>query len=152
MRIKELKKIYSGRQWQRQWEIFHLAHNWEHIAGPAVGGASYPAFVRVDVLWVYVENAAWMQQLQFIKMDVLARVQSALPDTRITDVRFVVHPLATKKQPQPTPRKGKPIDKVQEKRFVDMVSHVGNEECQQALHRLWQAYAENGEEEDASNK
>ena len=130
MQTKDLKKIYSTKNWHNHWALFYFVRNWEHILG-----------FRGDVLWVYVDNSAWMQQMQYVKMDLLGKIQQAVPTAVVNDLRFSVHPAIREEEERPAPPAKKPIDKQKEKRFLDMVSNVSNEECRQSLYQLWRASA-----------
>ncbi|WP_319548542.1 DUF721 domain-containing protein [Desulfogranum marinum] len=141
MRTKDLKKIYSTKNWHNQWALFYFVRNWENILGYPLGKVTYPAFFRGDVLWIYVDNSAWMQQMQYVKMDLLDAIQKAVPTAVVNDLRFAVHPAIQEEEAPSAPPPKKPIDKQKEKRFVDMVSNVSNEQCRQSLYQLWRASA-----------
>ena len=141
MLTKDLKKIYSSKDWHNQWALFYFVRNWERLLGDPLGKVTYPAFFRGDVLWIYVDNSAWMQQMQYVKMDLLNEIQRAVPTAVVNDLRFAVHPAIQDEKEKPAPPPKKPIDKQKEKRFVDMVSNVSNDECRQSLYQLWRAYA-----------
>ena len=77
---KVLPEVFSHKQWARQWRLFHLLREWPAIVGPRVAELTAPAWFRHDVLWIHVQDSAAMQHLQYLKPDLLARVNLALAD------------------------------------------------------------------------
>jgi len=132
-----LAAVYSSKKWQRQWRLFRLAQDWPTIVGTEIGRLTAPAFFRQDVLWIFVQDSAWMQHMQYIKLDLLNRLNRVLAEQPLTDIRWLL-------QPSLPPRRERqkaeplPVSPQQDQRFRAMVESVANPECRQALQRLWQ--------------
>ncbi len=71
----------------RVWEI------WDETVGAAIAQNAQPAAFKGSLLIVHVESSVWTQQLQFLKHDILQRLNHALGEIRITDLRFKIGPL-----------------------------------------------------------
>ena len=91
---KVLPEVFSNKQWARQWRLFHLLREWPQIVGPRVAELTTPAWFRHDVLWIHVQDSAAMQHLQYLKPDLLARVNQALGAEPASDLRWALQPVA----------------------------------------------------------
>lgn len=67
-----------------------LSRAWGEIAGPLLAGKAHPYRVRSGVLTVHVPNPSWAQELQLSKPVLLGRIEAALGEGKIRDIRFVV--------------------------------------------------------------
>jgi hypothetical protein len=137
-----LSAVYATKKWKHQWRLFRLAQDWPLIVGMEVARLTSPAFFRQDVLWIYVQDSAWMQHMQFIKLDLLERVNHALAKQPISDIRWLLQP-EIPQQParhQPEPH---PVAPRLERSFRQMTESVANDACRESLQRLWQTFASN---------
>ena len=134
--------IYATKKWKHQWRLFHLTQDWPAIVGTEVARLTAPAFFRQDVLWIFVQDSAWMQHMQFIKLDLLERVNRVLEAPPIVDIRWLLQPElpSTPARNMPEPH---PVPPEQERSFRRMTESVANPECREALQRLWQIFASN---------
>jgi hypothetical protein len=71
---------------ERRLELFRM---WAAEVGPAIAARSEPAGFRDGVLSVRVNGAAWMQELQFAKEEIRARLNARLGTEVVRDVYFV---------------------------------------------------------------
>ncbi len=143
---KDLEKVYSKKEWQRQWSLFHLFRKWDTVVGDQSSRITMPAFFRRDVLWIYVRNSSWMQHLQYIKPDILEGVKRVLPDFRVGDVQFALFPSDLpwdKTKSFSSPRRLSPEA---EEDFKGLVQSIGDDTCREALYNLWQAHEKLGRE------
>ncbi len=135
-----LPTVFANKNWTRQWRLFELARDWPAIVGPQVAALTGPAFFRGDVLWIHVQDSAWMQHLQYAKLDLLARVNAVLGDRPATDLRWLQQPIEPPSSRQPTSA-ANPIDPAQERLFAEMARTISDPACREALLRLWRAFA-----------
>lgn len=61
---------------------------WEEYVGPAAARLSRALRVRNQTLVVKVEDPLWMQQLSFLKRDLLRRYAEDFPRLRLKDIFF----------------------------------------------------------------
>jgi hypothetical protein len=87
-----LSAIYATKKWKHQWRLFRLVEDWPTIIGTEVARLTAPAFFRQDVLWIFVQDSAWMQHMQFIKLDLMARVNQVMTEQPVTDIRWLLQP------------------------------------------------------------
>jgi len=63
--------------------------SWPQIAGELIARESEAVGVDGDTLVVRVHQAAWRQQLCFLKNDLLAKIESNLGKGYLKDIRFI---------------------------------------------------------------
>ena len=63
---------------------------WGDIVGPSLAAHTSPAGWRGTTLMITVEHNAWMQELQFMKRELMAKISTTCPDTKLKDIRFQV--------------------------------------------------------------
>jgi len=139
-----LPTVYSRQQWKKQWRLFSLVRRWPAIVGREVGRLTMPAFFRQDTLWIYVQDSAWMHHLQFIKLDLLNRVNQALGEQSVTDIRWQLQPQLPS-IPERQPPVPHAVDPENERSIQQMTACVDNQECREALQRLWRQFAAHSE-------
>lgn len=140
-----LPAVFAAKQWGAQWRLFHLCREWSEVVGSQVAQLTSPAFFRRDTLWIFVQDSTWMHHLQYVKADLLARINSHLDgQQRIADIRWR---LASPPLPQPERRSPvvREIDPAQEQSFCLMTEAIANQECRAALQRLWRTFAAQAE-------
>jgi hypothetical protein len=135
-----LAKVYARKQWKQQWRLFHLVRDWPAIVGREVGRLTMPAFFRQDTLWIYVQDSSWMHHLQFIKLDLLDRINRALDDQAITDIRWQLQPDLPSLPEDHTPVL-RAVAPEHERSFEEMTKGIANQACRAALQRLWRRFA-----------
>jgi len=62
--------------------------HWEEIVGPELARKTHPLRVRKGILWVGAPDASWAYQLQFMRTEVLGRLESVLGSSDVREVRF----------------------------------------------------------------
>lgn len=67
---------------------YDLWLHWEEIVGPAVAKHAQPECWRNKTLVVKATNHAWIQELQFLRVEIMDKIRTLLPQTNIKDIRF----------------------------------------------------------------
>jgi predicted nucleic acid-binding Zn ribbon protein len=70
-----------------------LWHYWKDIVGPAVAENARPEAIRGKSLLVNVSSAPWMQQLQFLKPELIEKLNETLGKEVVRDIRFKIGPV-----------------------------------------------------------
>lgn len=65
-----------------------LLRAWDRALGPELAPHCRPTGLRRGVVQALVPDSAWMQQLSLEKPRILARLQAALGEPAIDDIRF----------------------------------------------------------------
>ncbi|MBM9538134.1 DUF721 domain-containing protein [Desulfobulbus alkaliphilus] len=135
-----LAGLYASQQWQQHWRLFRLARDWPGIVGEQVARLTAPALFRHNVLWVHVQDSSSMHHLQFVKLDLLARVNQVLGDRPASDIRWMLQP-ASPPEPEFPNEELRPVSPEAEQYFAEMTCGIADQECRQALYRLWRNYS-----------
>ena len=61
---------------------------WTRVVGEAIASQAQPEAFKGGLLIVNVAGAAWAQQLQFRKNDLIAQLNTALESELVKDIRF----------------------------------------------------------------
>lgn len=88
-----LTDVMGGFRKRPEGDLTELWNQWNAAVGPAVAENTRPAAVKGRLLTVNVASSAWLQQLQFLKADLIARLNRALGEQRVEDIRFRVGPV-----------------------------------------------------------
>lgn len=65
-----------------------IGKKWPELMGSSVGQHSYPVKLRGKTLILRVEHPTWMQELSFLKPQILDKIRRVLPKTLINEIRF----------------------------------------------------------------
>lgn len=71
-----------------QMKRWRILAKWEAIVGEAVAGHARPARWAGGTLVVRVDGHAWLQELSFVRPQMLARIQQEFPDLKISAIRL----------------------------------------------------------------
>jgi predicted nucleic acid-binding Zn ribbon protein len=67
-----------------------LIDAWNRAVGPQIGAKAQPDRLRDDVLYVRVANSVWMHELQFMKQDIISKLNGILGGTTVVQIRFFI--------------------------------------------------------------
>ena len=67
-----------------------LQQQWHEIIGQPVASHTWPAQVRFKKLYLIVRNSVWLQQLNFLKPTMLAKINERAGSEVLTDIAFRV--------------------------------------------------------------
>jgi predicted nucleic acid-binding Zn ribbon protein len=77
---------------------------WDDEVGEAIAARAQPVALRAGVLTVAVSSHTWMQELQFLRDDIIRRLNTRLGETLITDLFLVSATVEERKARGPRPR------------------------------------------------
>jgi predicted nucleic acid-binding Zn ribbon protein len=63
---------------------------WEETVGDEIARNARPAAVKGSTLLVHVSSSTWVHQLQFLKRDLISRLNAGLGQNRVEDIKFKV--------------------------------------------------------------
>ena len=81
--MKQLRPAAEGDM-RRIWRI------WEETVGDEIARNARPAAVKGSTLLVHVSSSTWVHQLQFLKRDLISRLNAGLGQNRVEDIKFKV--------------------------------------------------------------
>ena len=65
---------------------FRLQQHWPEIVGEHVARHTWPDSIRHRKLYLVAENSVWLQQLLFLKPELLAKINRAADGEALTDI------------------------------------------------------------------
>jgi len=68
--------------------LLDICRRWEELVGPVIAANSRPVGLKDNLLLVDVASSVWMQQLQFLKAEIIGRINAGLPEAAIEKIRF----------------------------------------------------------------
>ena len=79
--------IIRDKDWETKFDQHRVFLVWSEIVDSETGAHARPLKIVNDVLWVEVDNSAWVQQLQFKKLELLDLLNHHLRVSYFTDIR-----------------------------------------------------------------
>lgn len=130
--------IIRDKDWEKKFDQHRVFHKWRDLVDSETAACARPLKVVQDVLWVEVENSAWLQQLQFKKLALLDILNDYLRVSYFTDIRFTVGTrTAAVEQDQPKRPRMVPPSGEEIEQFEKQVAGIEDEETRESLIRLW---------------
>ena len=71
-------------------DAFRLWQQWKDVVGPEIAENTKPEAIKGKLLLVNVSSAPWMQQLQFLKPELIEKLNQALGKELVKDIRFKI--------------------------------------------------------------
>jgi len=66
---------------------------WDKTMGVTIAENARPAAFKGQLLVVQVASSPWMQQLQFLKKDIIQKLNSALGKELVQEIKFKIGPI-----------------------------------------------------------
>jgi len=88
--LEKVLKMYRRESDTGLTEIWNL---WNSIVDSNIADNARPAAIKGRLLLVHVASSAWIHQLQFLKDDIVTRMNMALGKEVIEDIKFRIGPL-----------------------------------------------------------
>ncbi|MFZ5573488.1 MAG: DUF721 domain-containing protein [Thermodesulfobacteriota bacterium] len=73
--------------------LMNIWNIWDGAVGAAIAENAQPAAFKGKLLLVHVTDSPMLQQIRFVKEDIIRQVNAALGDPMIQDIRFKIGPL-----------------------------------------------------------
>lgn len=69
---------------------------WDRVVGETVARNAQPAAFKHRILMVHVSSSAWLQELHFLKKELIMRLNQAAGGRVVEDIQFKIGMLAAK--------------------------------------------------------
>lgn len=144
-RPPKLSGAFSGiirdKGWEKKFDQHRVFPAWKELVDKETGTYARPLKIVKDVLWVEVDNSAWMQQLQYQKLFLLESLNNYLSISTLKDIRFVVQekPLKAARDVQPNKDRVRFVPPPPElvEAFKEQAGGIQDEAVRESLMRLW---------------
>lgn len=71
-------------------DLAEIGDVWDRVVGAAIAANARPAAFKGRELLVYVSSSAWLQQLHFLKAEILQELNSAVGKPLIESINFKI--------------------------------------------------------------
>lgn len=71
-------------------ELVQVWQVWDEVVGEVIAQNARPAAFKGKILIVHVSSSTWVHQLQFLKKDMIAKLNNAFGKTLIDDLKFKI--------------------------------------------------------------
>jgi predicted nucleic acid-binding Zn ribbon protein len=88
-----IEKILTGRKPKAAAKVARVFQLWERAVGEIIAANAKPAAFKDNILLVHVNSSPWLHHLQFLKKDIIQKVNAALKDESIEDIKFKIGPI-----------------------------------------------------------
>jgi predicted nucleic acid-binding Zn ribbon protein len=85
-----LQRLLKTGQSDGNFDLTQIWHVWDRAVGPLIAENAHPAGFKGNILLVYANSSAWVQQLRFLKQDVIEKLNRELGKDLVSDIRFKV--------------------------------------------------------------
>ncbi len=87
-----LRRTLSGYRSGADGDLSRIFDLWAGAVGGAIADNAQPAAFKGRRLVVHVNSSAWLHQLQFLKTDIIEKVNSALGKPLVDEIQFRIGP------------------------------------------------------------
>ena len=87
---KILKTVIESSRQDSDAQLVRIWDLWDEVVGKVVAENAQPEAFKGTLLVVRVGSSPWAHQLQFMKSDIIAKVNEALGGDFISEIRFKV--------------------------------------------------------------
>lgn len=74
-------------------ELKNVWDLWDEVVGKTIAQNARPAAFKGKLLIVHVSSSSWIHQLQFLRNDMIAKLNTALGKPLIAEMKFKIGPL-----------------------------------------------------------
>lgn len=71
-------------------DILMVYKFWSDIVGDFIADNSAPVSFKKNLLAVHVESSSWLHEFQFLKKDIIKKINTAVNKDLIKDIKFIV--------------------------------------------------------------
>ncbi|MDX1765299.1 MAG: DUF721 domain-containing protein [bacterium] len=134
--LRSLLKELGVDQIMQRHEIWS---QWEEIVGTEIAAHTRPAFFSGNCLFITVDHSTWMQQLTFLKSQMLQNINATLENQAVSELRFRLGPLTDPGRPKAPEKETGPtgeLNRLEEDHIERTIESSGSPELKERLRRL----------------
>lgn len=75
-------------------ELSEVWNLWDNAVGDVIAQNARPKAFKGSLLLVHVNSTPWMHQLQFLKKDIIKKINTALGKDLVKDIIFKIGPVS----------------------------------------------------------
>lgn len=134
-----LEKTLKKHHIPLKMEDRRLRDVWQQAVGSKIAAQTKPDCIKKAVLFVKVANSAWLQQLHFMKQEIIEKINDLLPAEPVKDMFFAIGEIAAPSAVKTAPvydAGEMPALKARDKKMIEKsLSTIADEELRDILKR-----------------
>jgi hypothetical protein len=135
-----LQKVLKRHGVPVRTEDHQLQKIWSEAVGPKIAAYARPDAIKRNVLFVKVANSVWMQQLHFLKQDILEKINRSYENNPVRNIFFSIDEKAAatvKKKDPPAPDRERTPLKARDKKIIEKsLASIKDEDLKDILKRV----------------
>ena len=88
-----LEKIFGKSGHTKKYKEAQLVHLWEKVVGEKLATHTYPQRVENECLICIVDNSAWLHEVQFMKQDIVKKINEVMKKRLVKNIFFKLGPI-----------------------------------------------------------
>lgn len=88
--LKSLFEEKAGGPVSEQFLRWKLWLNWKEVVGPTTAEYCEPVAYRNGILWLWVKNSTWMQQMTFMTETIKNTINQKYKKNFVTEIRYTL--------------------------------------------------------------
>ena len=88
-----IRDVLNQSRMQTDASLIGVWDIWERAVGQAIATNTQPAAFKGDLLIVHATSSSWLQQLRFLKKEIISNVNQHLGQTKVKDIKFKIGPV-----------------------------------------------------------
>lgn len=89
------RKKRGGIDFGQLAQLHRIRQHWPQLVGPVFAQQSHVAMLKAKVLTIWVEHAAWMSEMEFLKPELIKKIKS-LTGVSLDEIKCRVGPQPAK--------------------------------------------------------
>lgn len=127
------KRLFEGRIWLV----------WNQAVGERIAAHAQPSAYREGTLTVTVDSAPWMQQLTYLKKELIAKVNEEFGQEMVREIYMKAGRIAPPAQEKPHVPKRRELSTTEETEITEQTASISDPELRTVLERLIKRDREN---------
>ncbi len=136
-----LGEVSASRGWERRFAPYRVFAIWDGVVGKEFAEVARPIEIHGRDLMVGVIDQVWLNQLSFMKEDLLRRINRVMGDDGFSGLRFVVNAdFSVAPDPGlPRPEKVRPSqpDKKSLQRLDNLIISIDDDRVREVMRKVW---------------
>lgn len=88
--ISNVIEEWFSKHHRKAFKRYSMLTRWEEIVGLRIAKNTRPVRFYREALVVMVRNSVWMQELEFLKPQILEKIRASSPEVEVNDIVFKV--------------------------------------------------------------
>jgi predicted nucleic acid-binding Zn ribbon protein len=136
-----LSSVFQGQPAGKRLREGKIWTVWESAVGPQIALHARPVAFRDNTLTVAVDSAPWMQQLNFLKKQLVEKLNNRLDEALVAEIYFKAGTVAPPTSaPQPPQKPLKTLSLAEEAHIAALTAPIVDEELRSSLAKLMKSH------------